>query len=703
VTDLRQSIASFVTPNSVAIIGASDNPARIGGRPIAYLLQAGYAGRILPVNPTRSEVQGLECFASIAAVPGEVDCALIVLPAEKVVAAARECAASGVRSVLVFSSGFAEIGEAGIAAQNELSQIAAETGMRIVGPNIVGAFHAVNRSFLTFSGAVAPAIGVTPSTVALVSQSGGYAGYILALAQERGLAFGSWITTGNEADVDVAEVVDFLADDPGTRIILAYVEGVKRGDIFMRGLAKARAAGKPVVVLKVGRTRLGAQAAASHTASLAGSDEVFDTVCRQFGAHRARSAEEMIEIARAALKGNLPAGNRLGVMTVSGGVGVQIADLAEEYGLTMPSVPASAQAMLSQIVPFAATRNPVDITAQFTNDPTIINRSLDVMFETDCYDAVVLFLGHAASFPSLAGHFVATVSEVRRKHPDRLLAICALGSPEILSRYEGAGCLVFQGPEPAIATLAALHRLNAPGPAHAQATPTIAPPWGGATRKLNEYEGKRLLAQYGISVPPETLAQTPQEARAAAERLGCLVALKIASADIPHKSEVGGVALDLASPDQVEQAATAMLRDIPVRQPGARIEGLIVAPMIGGGTECIVGLHRDPAFGPVIMFGLGGVAVELLRDVTFRVGRIDVAEALAMIRETRCFPLLGGFRGRPRCDLDALAQALADLSAALADPGSAILAAEINPLLVRQDGAGVVALDAVVEVSGSGD
>ena len=692
------SIAPLIEPRSVAVIGASDDPKRIGGRPIAYLQQAGYRGAIYPVNPTRDTVQGLACYPSIAAVPGEVDCALIALPAEKVLKAARECAARGVKSAMVFSSGFAELGAAGIAQQAELTRLAGETGMRIIGPNIVGAYNAAHGAFLTFSGAVAPSIGRPHSQVSIVSQSGGYAGYILALADERDLTFGKWITTGNEADIDLSEVLEFLADDPDTAVILAYIEGVKRGDRFMAALAKAQAAGKPTVLLKVGRTERGAEAAASHTASLAGSDAVFDAVCRQFGACRANSAEEMLDIACAARLGRFPAGNRLGVITVSGGIGVQIADLADDHGLVLPQVPEDAQRRLTEIVPFASPRNPVDITAQFTNDPTIINRSLDVMFETDRYDAIFLFIGHAAAFPALADRFVEAVEEARRKFPDRVLVLCALGPREIIARYEAAGCLVFTSPGPAVAALAALRRFASlkaekHTAAHVFHQPT------GELRALNEYEAKALLRRFGVASPDERLVRSSAEAANAGDELGYPVALKIASPDILHKSEVGGVALNLADRGALAAAADAMLRDIPKRIPSAWIDGLIVGQMISGGVECIVGLLRDPVFGPVVMFGLGGIAVEIMRDVSFRVGRIDEAEALAMIRETRSFPLLDGFRGRSKCDVAALAAILSRLSEALAD--GAIGSAEINPLLVLEEGKGAVALDAVVDVNGS--
>lgn len=695
------ALKALISPQSVAIIGASDDPERIGGRPISYLKKAGFRGAIYPVNPRRSEIQGLACYPSITNVPDEVDCAIIAVSAEQVLATARDCAAKGVRSAIIFSSGFAELGGAGLAAQAELTALARSSGMRILGPNIVGLYNSSDRAFLTFSGAVEPVIDAPASRIGIVSQSGGYSGYLLAIAQERRLGFGKWLTTGNEADVELSELIAYLAADPETDVILGYVEGIKSGARFVEALRLARAAGKPVILFKVGRTQRGAEAAASHTASLAGADNVFEAVCREYGVHRAANAEEMLDVAYAAAAsgGRLLSGNRIGVMTVSGGVGAQIADLADECGLTLPQVPTVAQKKLLEIVPFASPRNPVDITAQITNDPTILERSLEILFETGEFDATLVFLGHAAAFPALAAKFVSAVAAVRARHPDRILALCALGDEGILEGYERAGCLVFREPSRAVAALSAMVRL-----AEARRRPVplpraAAPAAEHTGHHLNEFDAKDLLARSGVGDNTDRVARTAAEAVAAAEEIGFPVVVKILSKDVLHKSDVGGVALGLADAAAVEAAATAMLRDVPARIGEARLEGLLVSRMASGGTECIVGLSSDPVFGPVLMFGLGGIAVELLRDVTFRIAPVTEESAREMVREVRSFPLLDGYRGRVRADIDALANALVAISRLGIAAEPRIMGMEINPLLVRPRAEGVVVLDALVEIA----
>jgi acetate---CoA ligase (ADP-forming) len=688
------SIEPLIAPLSIAIIGASDDPTKIGGRPIAYLKQAAFAGPIYPVNPSRTIIQGLRSFPSIGAVPGGVDCAIIAVAADHVEDTVHSCCLRGVRSVVVFSSGFAETGPEGRQKQDRLSELARNSGIRILGPNVVGLYNAASRAFMTFSGAVRPVIGEPTSRISIVSQSGGYAGYLLALAEERCIRFGKWISTGNEADVDVAEVMGYLAADPETDVILAYIEGVKRGDRFVEALERARRDRKIVIVLKVGRSEGGSAAAASHTASLAGSDPIFRGLCRQYGAIRASTATEMLDFAYAAVRPR-PLGRRLGVLTVSGGVGVEIADLAEDHGLQMPEVPFEAQEKLRALVPFAATRNPVDVTAQITNDPSLLEKSLEVLTETKAFDALFVFLGHAAAFPELADKFAAAVARVRATNPEQPIVLCALGSSGVRRGYESAGCLVYREPAPAVAALSAV--LSAFETISRPASPERpAFHYPKATERLNEFEGKRLLSKFGITGPVERVARTPSAAGDAADSLGYPVAVKVLSRDILHKSDVGGVELRLTSRSAVEAAANRILDQISRLVPAAQVDGVIVSRMAKPGIECIVGLHHDPTFGPGVMMGLGGTAVELWRDVSFRLAPFGEDEARVMVTELRSFPLLDGYRGAPRADVASLIRTLASLSRLPWQSSPSIFSVEINPLLVLREGEGAMALDAVV-------
>lgn len=675
-------------PRSIAIIGASDDPTRIGGRPIAYLRRAGYEGAIFPVNRARTTVQGLPAYAAVGDIGAPIDLAVIAVPGDAAIDVARACAANGVRSLAIFSAGFAEADDRGRARQSELAALRDASAIRILGPNSLGLFNANRRAFPTFSVTVEqhmPAGG----RIGIASQSGGYGGYVLMLAGERGLDVGMLITTGNECDVDVGEAIHWLAEDPDTDIILAYMEGCRSGSALRAGLAAARRSGKPVVVVKVGTTEIGAAAAASHTAALVGSDAVFDLVLAEHGAYRARHTEEMLDIAATLRSGRRPAKAGLGLVTVSGGIGVHMSDLAAEAGLELPALLPAAQARIRSIVPFAGAHNPLDVTGQVANDPAVLGQCLEAMLEDGDYGSALVFLGHAGGVPSLEGPLNASIAAAADAFPDRLIACCTTSAAR---PFDGTAVLAFADPPRAIAALrAAAHfaRLDRTIPLD---PPPATAPRLDAGRHYNEVDAKRVLAEIGIASPREFFVADPVEAGEAAAEIGGPVALKIVSSALAHKSDIGGVALDLRSPAAVTSEAARMRERIA---PEVEIEGYLVSEMVTG-IEVIVGVHNDPAFGPVIMAGLGGVAVELLQDVSRSLAPVDAAGALAMLRRLRSYPLLEGYRGRPLADTEALAEAIARLSMLGAANRDLLESLEINPLVVRACGSGVVALDCVL-------
>ncbi len=381
----------LINPRSVAVVGASDDPVRISGRPLAYLKKHGFAGAIYPINPNREVVQGVKAYPSLMDLPEAPDAAIIAIPAQHVLQAVREAGQKGVAAAIIMSSGFAESGGEGIETQKELARLGREGGVRLIGPNCVGLFNATTRFYGTFTqsldGGVPPTGGV-----AVVSQSGAYGGYIAYLARERGLGVNYWITTGNEVDVDAADAIGWLALRDDVKVIAVYLEGVRNGPAFVQALALARAAKKPVVVMKVGRSEAGAIAASSHTASLAGTDAVYDAIFREYGAFRARTTEEQLDIAEACLAGKFPVGNRLGIVTLSGGVGVQMCDAAEAYGLDVAPMPKQAQEKLRALLPYAAVTNPIDTTAQVMNDMSLVSKNLEIVLKDGGYDSLVSFL-----------------------------------------------------------------------------------------------------------------------------------------------------------------------------------------------------------------------------------------------------------------------------------------------------------------------
>ena len=689
------SLTALLHPRSIAIIGASDDPARIGGRPLTYTRDAGFAGPIFPVNPRRATIQGLPAFPTIADVPDPVDTAVIAVPAPAVVETAEACAGAGVKAVVVFSAGFAETGGDGRRRQDALTAVARASGMRIVGPNCLGIYNSANGFYATFTTTLEAAHPV-PGGVGLVSQSGAYGSHLSLLATRRRIGIRFFVTTGNECDVDVAETIGWLARHPDISVIVAYIEGVADRDRLLASLAAAREHGKPVILQKVGRTEIGADAVRSHTATLAGSDAVYDGVFRQFGVHRARDAEEMLDVAYAATFGAFPASRRVALMSISGGVGVQMADEAVGCGLEVTPMSDRAQARLKAQLPYASPRNPVDITAQAFNDLGLIRSNLDVVLEEDAYDAVVAFFTFVAAAEAMVEPVREILQDARRRHPDRLLVLSIVGPPDVVQHYEAAGCPVFEDPSRAVRAVAALARLAESFDRPRAVPPAVSPVEPLPPAPAGEAEARRILAEAGLPMVASRLCATAGHATEAAAALGFPVALKIASPDIAHKSDVGGVALDLDTPDAVTDAFTAVTGKARAARPHARVDGVLVSPMVRDGVEMILGVQHDPTFGPVVMCGLGGVFVEVLADVSFRPAPFDDAEAHRMLRELRGFPLLAGARGRPPGDVDALAAALAALSRFAAAHAGRLESAELNPVMVRPAGRGVIALDALI-------
>lgn len=692
---MSHPLDALFRPKSVAVIGASSDANRIGGRPVRFSKHA-YKGAILPINPNQTEIQGLRAYASIKDAPGPINQAIIAVPAKAAVQAVDDCIAKGVKAIVMFSSGFAETGAEGRAMQIELARRCAAGGAKLLGPNSLGMFNVAAGLYSTFSSYFDP-LWPRPGPVGIVSQSGAFGTYFLALAIERGLGFSHFAATGNEADIDVAECVDWLADDPATGVIMIYLEGCRDGTRLRAALAKAAANRKPVIAMKVGVSEKGIAAIASHTGTLAGSDAVFDAVFREYNVHRARSLDELVDVAYACSGGVFPKSRRVGVVTISGGVGIQLADAATDLGLELPRMPDATQKQVLAMVPFAGPANPVDATAQVINDWPMFTKILRLVAEEGNVDSLISFLAHTGTTPGVMERLKPALHEVRARFPDRIFILCARMPREMAAEFAQIGFLVFEDPTRAIAAVAALVRLAEAyaRPHAAHINETVAPPL--PTGPINEADAKRILARAGIPFAPEIVAATRGEAVAAAGQLGYPAVLKILSADIAHKSEAGGVALGLRDADEVGTAYDAIMASVGKHAPNARIEGMLVARMIAG-IETVIGVKRDAVFGPVVMFGLGGVYVEVLKDVTLRLAPVDRATALEMIRAIKGFALLAGARGRPPVDLDALADALIALSRfAAAHPE--VASGEINPFIALPKGG--MAVDALI-LTGAG-
>jgi acyl-CoA synthetase (NDP forming) len=692
---LSHPLTPLLAPGSVAIFGASNDPTRISGRSLRYYREAGYRGALYPINPTRDTVQGLRAYPDLAAVPGPVECAVIAVPANLAIEAMDACVEKGVKAVVMFTAGFAETGPEGRAMQERIIEIAQAGGIRLCGPNCLGLFNMRLGHTPTFSSFLEE--GPTRAgPLGMVTQSGAFGTHLLALTAQRGIQVGVWLSTGNEADVSVADGISFLADDSDTTAIACYVEAIKDGAAFGEAVARARANGKPVIAMKVGGSTIGAAAAASHTASLAGSDAVYDAALRQLGVERAKTPEDLVNFAYACTRGRLPRSRRLAVMTMSGGAGVLMADAAEEGGLELTPLAEASQQEVIGWVPFAAARNPVDVTAQVLNDPSILDKSFDLLFGKENFPAMVAFFTTWASSPQMAEPLFQAVSAAAARYPDRYFALSAIASPEMQRRYEAAGVGLFEDPWRAVASVAAAmrcaERLRAP-PLPVPPLPHDLPPLPKGM--IAEHEAKRILARAGIPVLTEVLATSAAEAAVAASSVGERLVLKIVSPEITHKTEVGGVMLDVPAVEAGE-AYERLVARVQARTTGATIDGVLLSPMVRGGVEMILGVQDDPVFGPVVMLGLGGIFVEVLRDVTFRIAPFGVEEAHRMIAELRGAAILKGARGQPAADLDALAAALSRLSLFAAAKRGEFTSIDINPLLVRAKGEGAAALDALI-------
>ena len=691
-------LTPLLAPRSIAILGASNDPTRIGGRPIAYMKAAGFKGAVYPVNPNRTQVQGLRAYASVADLPETPDVAIVAVPAGIAVQALDDLGRRGTKAALVFTAGFAEVDSEGEAAQARMVAAARGHGMRILGPNCLGVFDGRTGYYATFSSSFDSGWPL-PGRIGIASQSGAYGTHLYTIARNRGIGASLCIMTGNESDVTMGECIGWLAENPDVDVIAVYAEGIREAPGLIAAFEAARAARKPIVMMKVGRSALGTQAAKSHTASIAGDDAVTEAVMAEFGVVRARTTEEMLDIAQTATRRVYPARNTLGMITLSGGAGVLVSDVAEQVGLAMPEMPADAQARLKSLVSFCAPRNPVDATAQVGNDISLLTPFMESLVKDGGYTSILGFFTMVASTPRWPA-MLERLDAVRAQYPDRLYILSVIAPPERLRAWEEDGWICHEDPTRAVNAIAAMGRFGEAFEAKPGAPPPTMPAVTLPAATPSEAEAKRLLSEAGIVSAPEQACASAAEAVAAAERFGFPVVMKILSPDIIHKSEIGGVLLDIGDSAGVREGFATLLERARSAAPGARIEGVLVAKQMKGGVECILGISRDPVFGPIAMFGLGGIFVEVMKDVVFRRCPFGVDEAERMIRAIKGAPLLLGARGRKPVDVTALAAMLARLSVFAHQAGPALLSVDLNPVFAMPKGEGAFAADAVIEVAG---
>lgn len=687
-------------PHSIALVGATPREGSLGRRLVQHLLNHGYAGDVFPVNPRYEEVAGLRCYPSVAAIPGPVDLALVLVGASQVLGVLQDAAEKGVPYAVLFSSGFGETGAAGKALEREVVAFARSRGIRLIGPNCIGLVSPPTHLVAGFSPLFARA-RFQPGNLGLITQSGALGYGIVSLALEQGLHFSRVANTGNEADLSTPDLVEGLLKDDVTSAVLVYSEGLKEAVRWRELAALSQERGKPVIILKAGRSEVGSRAAASHTAALAGDDAVWDAAFRQLGLIRVDDVDEMLDLAAAFAQPRRPHGPRVGVLTTSGGAGIMAADGLAREGLLVPELTGDVRAELESIIPsFGSAANPVDVTAQVISDSQLFRRALRAMASDPGLDLLLV------SFCVLQGE------EADRVVGDLLAVHEACSKPILVSRTGGeslapgaaqrlqqAGIPVFRSPGRAARAAGALGRFSAQPPA-AAASPLPAPgekpePFPQPGQALTEREAKALLAAHGLPVTAERLAANADEAAAAARAMGFPVVLKIDSPDIAHKTEAGGVRLGLRDEAEVRAAFDQIMASARRHNPEARLNGCLVQEQVEGAlAELLVGVTPSP-MGPLITVGVGGIFAELFRDTSQRLAPVGRDEAQAMLAELRGYGLLTGARGRPRADVAALVDLIVRLGeVSLQWPGEWEL--DMNPVLALPEGQGARIVDALL-------
>lgn len=686
----------FFNPQSVAVIGASRDPTKLGYGVLHNIIRYGYEGRVYPINPKADEVLGLPAYASVLDVPDPIDLAVIVVPANFVAAVLEECGQKGVKGAIIITAGFREIGRAGKQRENELLEIAHRYGMRLIGPNVLGVIDTISHLNASFAAGM-PRQG----SIAFMSQSGALCTSILDMALADGVGFSHFVSLGNKADTNEIDFLEAWRDDPYSHVIVAYLEGIVDGARFME-VARQVNTRKPIVAIKSGTTSAGSRAVSSHTGTLAGSEQAYDSAFKQVGLIRARSVEDLFDYAVAFARQPLLRNDRIAVITNAGGPGIMAADAIERAGLQLASLEPETQRLLKEKLPAAASAaNPIDVLGDALADRYEL--ALHAALNDPNTGGVIVIL--TPQVMTQIEETARVVGKAAQQH-DKPIMACFMGQAtvrpgvDILNEMKVPN---YRVPERAVAALAAMshyRRWREQPPLQIKRFAVDS----GKVREvfdrvrqegrvsIGDAEAREIMRAYGLPMPQSVLAATAEEAVAAAEQIGYPVVMKIASPDILHKTDIGGVKLNLATPGDVRDAFDLLVFRATRYMPDAEIWGCLVQQQVRGGKEVILGMSRDPQFGPLLLFGLGGIYVEALKDVTFRVAPIDEREAREMIGEIRAHSLLRGVRGEPPADIEAIVDTLLRMSQLVTDFPE-IAEMDINPLIVFEQGKGALGID----------
>lgn len=698
---MSHRLRSLLEPRSITLIGASNDAGRIGGMPLDLLRHFGYAGSVYPVNPKYEEVFGYRCFADVESLPDTPDLAVLAIAAADVTAMLRRCHAKGIPAAIVYAAGFAEAGGSGEALQREFEAFVAESGMVVAGPNCMGFANLNLQAHTAFASVFrSSAPQDQPGRVSVLTQSGNVCSAVFALIRRLGVPVSHFINTGNEATLEFAQYLEFLAQDEATDCVIGYVEQLRDGPRFIDAALDMAKRNKMLVIYKAGETDKGSEAVRSHTSALAGDLAVYKASFDQLNVIRGNDFAQMADLAYLSGFRHRQGGKRIAIVTMSGALGAILADKFIGAGLEIPTLPLDVQATLRSGIPdYGMVSNPVDVTGNLVNQPEFVRTVFTALAQSDAVDVVVVY---APGY--LLDRMADVLAEICAQYP-RLFVAIDTGAATSRVRLAEAGLPVFDdlgratqalGPyclwlsrRPQVARWAALRKSSGAPSGNIPPLPA----------RMNEHDTKVLLAGYGVRSIDGHVALEIDDVVCAAARLGYPVALKILSPDIAHKTEVGGVQLGIADETALRATCAAMYTTVKLRAPHAQIDGLLVLPMATGGVaELIAGVTHDPVFGPTLTVGLGGVLTELYRDASHRLLPVDSQLVHDMLQELRAWPLLDGFRGRPHADVHAACENVAALSAAAIALGPQAQEIEINPIQVRAKGEGAFALDALVLV-----
>ncbi len=695
-SDPKVLFSALFEPRRVALIGASSDVTKTTSRPQRFLRKHGFKGEILPVNPSRSEILGEKAYKDLDAIPGDLDHAYILLNGAAAVRALADCGRRGVKVASILAGGFADAGAAGASMQDDLAKVVRETGIRLVGPNSIGTVSTDPAIALTANAAFAVET-LRSGNWAVVSQSGSLIGALLSRADARGIGFSRLISVGNEVDLAVGEIADLLVDDPKTKAILLFLETLRDGERLARAARRAHEAGKPVIAYKLGRSDIGQELAKSHTGAIAGSDATFDAFCRRHGIARVSMFESLIDVPPL-LAGHAKAkrgGRRVAVATTTGGGAAMVVDSMAMAGLDIVGPPRNLVEWLTPQGIAAGDGRLVDLTLAGAR-PEIVAGTIERLLADEGNDAVIFVVGSSAQFnPELAVEPLLRFAGSAK----RFAVALTPAAEKSLALLTANGVPAFRHPESCAEAMALCLLHTPPQPVPRLAEPSIdalAALEAGRATGFDERRAADFFAALGVPMAKAVAVPDARRVAAAVGEVGAPVVLKILSADIPHKTEAGGVALGIPDGQTAAVAAREIEKRVKAHAPGARLQGFLVQKMERGLVEVILGYRRDPLVGPTVTVGLGGVLAEIYKDASTRLAPVDECEALQMIAEVKGLATVRGYRNLPKGDVAALAKSIAAFSALAHERFADVSEAEINPLLVKREGEGVVAVDGLL-------